>query len=152
LLNLASHVAAVFEVFLILWLLGAKVSLFGALAIEALTKLVNVVGTLNPAHLGTYEGGNMLILKMLGFTAATGLTLAFVRRLRALFWAAVGGLSMIGLAKPKKASTRVEVSEDVMKIGSGSVEKQGTDSVSVGPSNVAVILANNIGSFGSASP
>src|SRR5262249_40223037 len=99
-----------------------------------------------------YEGGNMLILKMLGFTAATGLTLAFVRRLRALFWAAVGGLSMIGLAKPKKASTRVEVSEDVMKIGSGSVEKQGTDSVSVGPSNVAVILANNIGSFGSASP
>ena len=58
---------------------------------------------------------------------------------------------MIVLAKPKKESTLVEISENVMKIGSESVEVQRTDRESVGPSNVAVILANNVGSFGSAS-
>lgn len=151
LLNLACHMSAVFEVFLILWLLRAKVSLFGALAIEALTKLVNIVGTFNPGNLGTYEGGNMLIVKMFGLTAATGLTLAFIRRLRALFWAAVGGLCIIGLSKPKKESTMVEVTEDVMQIES-ELKKEARESETGRRSNVAVILANNIGGFGSASP
>jgi phosphatidylglycerophosphate synthase/uncharacterized membrane protein YbhN (UPF0104 family) len=150
-LNLTCHAAAVFEVFLILWLLRAKVSLFGALAIEALTKLVNIAGTFNPGNLGTYEGGTMLIVKMFGLTAATGLTLAFIRRLRALFWAAIGGLCMMGLAKPNKESTLVEITEDVMQIRS-EVKKQGTDSERARPSNVAVIVANKIGSFGSGSP
>src|SRR5256885_12844280 len=54
---LACHAAAIFEVFLILWLMGAKVSIFGALAVEALTKLVNIAGTFNPGNIGTYEGG-----------------------------------------------------------------------------------------------
>jgi len=151
-LNLSCHVAAVFEVFLILSLLGAEISLFGALSIEALTKLVNVAGTFNPGNLGTYECGNMLIVKMFGLTAVTGLTVAFIRRLRALVWAAVGGLCMIGWAKPKKESTLVGISENVMKIGSESVEKQGAGREIVSPSTVAVILANNLGSYGSASP
>ena len=38
-LNLACHAAAIFEVYLILWLIGVKISLFAALAIEALTAL-----------------------------------------------------------------------------------------------------------------
>jgi hypothetical protein len=112
-LNLACHAAAVFEVFMILWLMGAKVSLFGALAIEALTKLVNIAGTFNPVNLGTYEGGNMLIVKMFGLTAAAGLTLAFVRRLRAIFWAAVGGLCLVVLAKPRPESHPIETDEDI---------------------------------------
>lgn len=112
-LNLACHAAAVFEVYLILWLLGAKVSLFGALAIEALTKLVNVAGTFNPGNIGTYEGGNMLIAKMFGLSAATGLTVAFVRRLRSLFWAAVGGLCLVMLAKSRKQSTTIPSGEEV---------------------------------------
>src|SRR5713101_434412 len=121
-LNVACHVAAVLEVYLILWLLGAKVSLFGALAAEALTKLVNIAGTFNPGNIGTYEGGNMLIVKMFGFSAATGLTLAFVRRMRSLFWAGVGGLCLAVLAKSKKRSSPVEGSSrfesghEIMKI------------------------------------
>ena len=112
-LNLACHAAAVFEVYLILFLLGAKISLFRALAIEALTKLVNIAGTFNPGNLGTYEGGNMLIVKLFGLTAATGLTLAFVRRLRAIFWAAVGGLCLVVLAKPKEQSSAIGGDEDI---------------------------------------
>ena len=144
-LNLACHAAAVFEVFLILWLMGAKVSLFGALAIEALTKLVNAAGTFNPGNLGVYEAGNMLIVKMFGLTAAAGLTLAFVRRLRALFWAAIGAVCLLMLAKPRKQSNSIESNKDDMEIRpeeipSGSlVERASTEG-----SHVAVILANNL--------
>jgi len=112
-LNLACHAAAVFEVYLILWLMGAKVSLFGALAIEALTKLVNIAGTFNPGNIGTYEGGNMLIVKMFGLSGAAGLTLAFTRRLRAIFWAAVGGLCLIMLAKRREQSNAIGREEDI---------------------------------------
>ena len=72
LLNFACHAAAIVEVYLIVWLMGTKLNLFGALTIEALTKLVNIAGTFNPGNIGTYEGGNMLITKMFGLTAAAG--------------------------------------------------------------------------------
>jgi phosphatidylglycerophosphate synthase len=156
-LNLACHVAAVFEVFVILWLLGTKVSLFGALAVEALTKLVNIVGTFNPGNIGTYEGGNMLIVKMFGLSAATGLTLAFVRRTRALFWAGVGGLCLAVLAKPKKrsgpveGSSRFESDEEIMKIESAAGESP-ISSKPVIHFHTAIILANNLGAFGFTSP
>jgi phosphatidylglycerophosphate synthase len=156
-LNFACHVAAVFEVFLILWLLGAKVSLLGALAVEALTKLVNIAGTINPGNIGTYEGGNMLIVKMFGFSAATGLTLAFIRRLRALFWAGVGGLCLAVLAKSKKrtdpieGNTRFESTEEIMT-SEAAVKNSNITSKPAVHSHIAVILANNLGAFGSASP
>jgi phosphatidylglycerophosphate synthase/CTP:molybdopterin cytidylyltransferase MocA len=63
---------------------------FSALVIEALTKLVNVVGNFNPGNIGTYEGGTMLIGKMFGLSSPTGLALGLSRRLRSFFWAAVG--------------------------------------------------------------
>jgi len=154
-LNLACHGAAVFEVYLILLLLGAKVSLFGALAIEALTKLVNIAGTFNPGNIGTYEGGNMLIVKMFGLTAATGLTLALVRRLRALFWAAAGGVCLVMLNKTQKQNNR-ESGDDIMPIERESVSptESQTDSEPALESHIAVILANNLGAadFGSPMP
>ena len=103
-LNLAAHAAAIFEVYLIVYLLGAKITFVAALAIEALTKLINIVGLFNPGNIGTYEGGNMLIAKMFGLTAAAGLTLGLARRVRALFWAAVGGLCIGRLVEAEKAS------------------------------------------------
>jgi phosphatidylglycerophosphate synthase len=153
-LNLACHGAAVFEVFLILWLLGAKVSLFGALAIEALTKLVNIVGTFNPGNIGTYEGGNMLIVKIFGLTGATGLTLAFVRRMRAIFWAAVGGLCLVMLAKARKQRNLFGSGEDIMQSGPVPIspKESHTESDSTSQSHIAVILANNLGAFGFDSP
>jgi uncharacterized membrane protein YuzA (DUF378 family) len=52
----------------------------GALALEGLTKVINLVGAVNPGNVGTFEGGNMLIAKMFGVTATAGLTLALCRR------------------------------------------------------------------------
>ena len=92
---------AVTEVCLVLWLMGVKFGVFSALIFEAMTKLVNVVGTINPGNFGTFEGGNMLIGKTFGLTGATGLALALARRLRAFFWTAVGGICLFILTRSR---------------------------------------------------
>jgi len=79
-LILASHSMAVMEVCLVLWLMGIKFGVLSALVVEAMTKLVNVVGSINPGNFGTYEGGNMLIGKTFGLTAP-----------RDWFWDSQGG-------------------------------------------------------------
>ncbi|MBV8830191.1 MAG: flippase-like domain-containing protein [Acidobacteriaceae bacterium] len=107
-LNFACHLMAVLEVGLILWLMGLKIGVFGALLIEALTKLVNAAGTFIPGNIGTYEGGTILITKIFGLTAAAGLTLGFSRRLRALFWTAVGGICALMLLKSKERSISLD--------------------------------------------
>ncbi len=101
-LNLAAQCLAVSEVCLILWLMGVKMGFFSALVIEALTKLVNVLGNFNPGNIGTYEGGTMLIGKMFGLSNATGLALGLSRRLRSFFWAAVGAICFILLTRSRK--------------------------------------------------
>ena len=147
LLNFAYHAAAIGEVYLLVWLMGTKLTLFGALAIEALTKLVNIAGTFNPGNIGTYEGGNMLITKMFGLTAAAGLTLAFARRLRALFWAGVGILCLIILSNRRKREKRSGTSEDIMQIAPEQISSKEVQSTSTSqhPSHLAVVLANDLG-------
>jgi Lysylphosphatidylglycerol synthase TM region len=95
LLNLASHCMSVMEICLVLWLMGVKFGVFSALVVEAMTKLLSVVGNINPGNFGTFEGGNMLIGKMFGLTGATGLALGLARRLRGFFWGAVGGICLL---------------------------------------------------------
>ena len=102
LLNLAGHCLAILEVCLILWLLGARIGFVGAMVIESLTKLVNAMGSFNPGNIGTYETGNMLIAKIFNLSNAAGLTLAMSRRLRALFWTAVGCICLVLLTRAKK--------------------------------------------------
>src|ERR1700674_4221070 len=147
LLNFACHAAAIVEVYLIVWLMGTNLTLFGALAIEALTKLVNIAGTFNPGNIGTYEGGSMLITKMFGLTAAAGLTLAFARRLRALFWAGVGMLCLISLSNRTKREKSNETNEDIMQVAPEqlSPEELQRTSPSQRPSHLAVVLANDSG-------
>ena len=70
--------------------MGAEIAIGGAFIVEALTKVINLVGAFNPGNFGTYEGGNMLIAKMFGVTGTAGLTLALCRRARTVFWAGVG--------------------------------------------------------------
>ena len=102
LLNLAGHCLAILEVCLVLWLLGAPIGFVGAMIIESLTKLVNAIGSFNPGNIGTYETGNMLIGKIFSLSNASGLALAMARRLRALFWTAVGSICLVLLTRCKK--------------------------------------------------
>ena len=99
LFSLLWHALAVLEVYVILRFIGAGIGLVGASALVGLTKVINLVGVLNPGNVGTYEGGNMLIVKMFGVTATAGLTLALCRRARSIFWAGVGAICMIVMKK-----------------------------------------------------
>ncbi len=104
-LNLACQGAAVLEVYLILWLVGAKISILASLAMEGLTKLVNLLGVFNPGNIGTYEGGNKHIGNMFSFRGVVGLCLGLTRRVRAIFWAAVGCVCLTILAKSRQHSS-----------------------------------------------
>ena len=153
-LNLVCHLAAVLEVFLILWLMGAKISFVAALATEAWTKMINILGLFNPGNIGTYEGGTMLVAKMLGLSGAAGLTLGLTRRFRAIFWAAIGGLCLAILSRSTKRgnfeSNQSDVRSPRSQTGPGETQDK---SEAADRGHVAVILANNRqGSSGSRLP
>jgi len=102
-LNLACHCLAILEVYLVLHFMRVPVSLVQALILEALTKLINVVGIFNPGNVGTYEGGNMILAKLIGASSATGLTLSLCRRARSLFWSTIAGLCLITISISNKS-------------------------------------------------
>ncbi len=109
--NLLWHMLAVLEVYIILRFMGTGFSIGGAFIVEGLTKLINLVGALNPGNFGTYEGGSMLIAKMFGVTSPTGLTLALCRRARTVFWAGVGALCAVVMRRteaPGKIAAKLD--------------------------------------------
>ena len=105
-LQMAGQVGAVLEVYLVLRLMGHSVGFSSALAIEGLNKLLNVIGMINPGNTGTFEGGNMLFARLVGFTGTAGLTLALIRRVRALFWTAVGAICAVMLPGSARRENR----------------------------------------------
>ena len=102
-LNFACHCLAILEVYLVLHFMRVPVSLGQALILEALTKLINVIGIFNPGNVGTYEGGNMILAKLIGTCSATGLTLSLCRRARSLFWSMFAGLCLITILMSNKS-------------------------------------------------
>ncbi|HKN73509.1 MAG TPA: lysylphosphatidylglycerol synthase domain-containing protein [Terriglobales bacterium] len=98
-LNLLCHGMAILEVYLLLHFMGARTGLLRAFVLEAFTKLINVVGALNPGNFGTYEAGNVILTRLLGITGAAGLTLALCRRARSLFWKGMGLLCLIAMSR-----------------------------------------------------
>ena len=101
-LYLVSQALAIAEVYLLLMFMGAGITLTGALVIEAFTKLISVVGAVNPGNVGTYEGGNLVLARMLRMAPAAGLMLALCRRARTLFWAGIGALCLVVLSRRKE--------------------------------------------------
>lgn len=101
LLCVAQHAVLLGEAYLMLGVLGS-VTLQTALVFEAVTKIVNTAGLLVPGRWGISEGGSALLADALGFAASHGLSLALMRRVRALIWAAVG----LGLLPFQEARAR----------------------------------------------
>jgi putative ABC transport system permease protein len=88
--NLLAHASSVFEVYITLRMLGYWPFVHAAYVIESLTKVINFAFGFVPATIGVYEGGTEIILQTLGFAAATGVTLALVRKAGTLFWTVIG--------------------------------------------------------------
>lgn len=90
------HVAAVAEVWLILWLLTGSVALADAFMLETTGRFVAVAFKFVPYRLGIDEAASGAVATVLGFAPATGPTLALVRRLRIIVLNLVG---VVRLAK-----------------------------------------------------
>src|SRR6266403_491863 len=99
-LDLASHVTSVVEVYVTLRLLGFVPRLGAAYIIESLTKVINFAFAFVPGTIGVYETGNGIILRTLGYTAATGVALAIVRKAAIIFWTVIGLLIIAWRALP----------------------------------------------------
>src|SRR5579864_2840398 len=113
--NLVWHMLAVLEVYIILQFMKAGFTLSGAFIVEGLTKVINLVGAVNPGNFGTYEAGSMLITKMFGVTSTAGLTLALCRRARTVFWAGVGAMCVIVMKKaeaPESTAATIDSAGD----------------------------------------
>jgi putative ABC transport system permease protein len=88
--DLLAHVSSVAEVYITLYMLGFASRVAQAYIIESLTKVINFVFAFVPGTIGVYEGGTEVILRTLGFAAATGVTLALVRKAGTIFWTSIG--------------------------------------------------------------
>lgn len=94
-ISLSVHAVSVAEVFLALRFLGYEANVSTAFIIESLTKVINVAFSFIPGTIGVYEGGNGIILQVLGYTVAVGVALALVRRGAILFSTMVGLIVLV---------------------------------------------------------
>jgi uncharacterized membrane protein YbhN (UPF0104 family) len=105
--NLLGWFASAGETWLILRFLGAPVSVPTALVIEAFGTGVRFATFFVPAQIGVAEGGTVAACVALGLSAATGLSLSLVRRVREAAWTGVGLLLLAGSPRPSRAMVPV---------------------------------------------
>jgi hypothetical protein len=91
-LDAAFHLLAVIEVFLTLrWVIGDRSpTLAQAVAFESLNRVIIVIFKFVPFRIGVDEALNGGLAPILSVNPAAGVSLALVRKVRSLFWAAVG--------------------------------------------------------------
>jgi uncharacterized protein (TIRG00374 family) len=126
-LNFACHALAITEVYLILQFTGRSITFTNALILESLTKLINLVGSLTPGNVGVYEGGTMVIASFFGLSGTVGLTLGLCRRVRAIFWAIVGGLFFLVLSRSVGSGDESSKSSSSLQKNRLPVRKSGSD-------------------------
>ncbi len=109
-ISLGVHALSVAEVYLALRFLGEIVPIPIAFVTESLTKVINVAFSFVPGTIGVYEGGNGVILQLLGYSEALGVTLALVRRGAILFSTTVGLVILVwrGAARGAKHLARTD--------------------------------------------
>ncbi|MEO8434687.1 MAG: ABC transporter permease [Pyrinomonadaceae bacterium] len=115
-LDFLSHVTSVVEVYVTLLMLGFAPRVGASYVIESLTKVINAVFAFVPATIGVYEGGTEVILQTLGYAAATGVTLAIVRKAGIVFWTVIGLVILTGRALPNAWGGVVDRSPRLRKV------------------------------------
>ena len=88
--EIAFHVGAVAEVFVVLRLLVPDITLTESFLLESAGRFVTVAFKFVPYRLGIDEAGSGAVASVLGLPPMTGVTLALVRRIRILVLNAIG--------------------------------------------------------------
>ncbi len=129
-LEICFHLAGIAEVYTTLTFISEMVAptLLTAFILESVNRVINVAFKFIPMRTGVDEYGSGLLAKVLGFTRATGVTLAIVRKARDIFWTAIGvalivrrGLSLRAAAIQSEAAVlEVEMAETTCMRARGS--------------------------------
>jgi hypothetical protein len=94
--ELGFHALGVLEVHVTLWLMqGAPPPLVTSFILETVNRLVTVLFKFVPMQVGVNEAGTGLTTQILGLGVTPGVTLAIVRKVRMLCWAAVGTVVLV---------------------------------------------------------
>jgi Lysylphosphatidylglycerol synthase TM region len=109
LLEILAIFTGVIEAYIILHLTVHRSSFLAAFIIEAVNRVVNLFFAFVPLRMGVDEGGAALVVKAVGYGAAEGVSLAVIRKIRMLFWVAVGLLLAarysVALRRPSEDGT-----------------------------------------------
>jgi glycosyltransferase 2 family protein len=78
------------EVFVILYCLGAPVTVLTSLSIGGLAVFIKGGTFFIPGSLGAQDAGNLLLVTAFGYSEVSGITFALLRRFRELVWIGLG--------------------------------------------------------------
>ncbi len=116
-LEVCFHLAGVAEIYTTLFFISETVAptLLTAFIMESVNRVINVAFKFVPFRTGVDEYGSGALAKVLGFTRATGVTLAIVRKARDIFWTTIGVLLIIrrGLSLRAAAIQSQDIAGDV---------------------------------------
>jgi hypothetical protein len=87
-LAVACYALMAMEIWLVFWAIQQPVSVWSSMIVETFTRSTSIFGGVIPANLGALEASNVAVVRALGLAGAGSLALA--RRVRGLFWAALG--------------------------------------------------------------
>jgi len=102
-LYIFGRILGVIEVMSILWVLGHPVSFISAVYIISLVMIANTIFFIVPGVWGVAEGAHILAIQSLGIPGTVGLSLGITKRVRTIFFCAVGML-LLNLERKKKTT------------------------------------------------
>lgn len=105
-LHFAARCLGAVEVYLVMAVLGAPLSVVQSLFLSAGVTIINTAFFIVPGQFGVQESAHMLVLQLLGATAALGLSLGVIRRVRKLATSAVGLVLYATGSRPGRTSSR----------------------------------------------
>ncbi len=106
-INLSAHLIGLCEAYFILKVTGTPVPLLTALFVEMSNRVAQAVCTFVPFGLGVEEGTAGAALHALGYGASAGVSLGVIRKIRTMFWVAVGLLLATPYAVRVPAKPRI---------------------------------------------
>lgn len=92
--EIATNVTGIAEAYLILKATSGHTSVFTAYLVESASRAVQFAFSFVPLGLGVQEGAAAATLQAVGYAAGEGVSLAVIRKIRSLFWVAVGLILM----------------------------------------------------------
>jgi glycosyltransferase 2 family protein len=89
-IEIATNFTGIGEAYLILKITAAHTSFFAAYLVESASRAVQLAFSFVPLGIGIQEGAAAATLQAFGYAASEGVSLAIIRKIRTVFWVAVG--------------------------------------------------------------